>query len=219
MDFQNRVGSKFGGGGMASASSAEIDRKERLRRLAMETMDISKDPYFMRNNLGQFECKLCMTLHRSEANYMSHTQGKRHQEGLRRRAAEEMKVHNNINTHSLRIAAQAKKKNIIRIGKPGYRVSKTRDLATGQLGIEFEINYKDADEDIQPRHRFMSAYEQKIERPDKSYQYVVFACDPYENIAFKIPSLPIERDDDKFFTEWNDGEKRFYLKLNFELEK
>lgn len=30
-----------------------IDRRERLRRLALETIDLSKDPYFMRNHLGQ----------------------------------------------------------------------------------------------------------------------------------------------------------------------
>jgi hypothetical protein len=30
-----------------------IDRRERLRRLAMETIDLAKDPYFMRNHLGR----------------------------------------------------------------------------------------------------------------------------------------------------------------------
>jgi len=30
-----------------------IDRRERLRRLALETIDLSRDPYFMRNHLGQ----------------------------------------------------------------------------------------------------------------------------------------------------------------------
>lgn len=30
-----------------------IDRRERLRRLALETIDLAKDPYYMRNHLGQ----------------------------------------------------------------------------------------------------------------------------------------------------------------------
>ncbi len=47
MDFQNRVGSKFGGGGVMSESSANADRRERLRKLALETVDLNKDPYFM----------------------------------------------------------------------------------------------------------------------------------------------------------------------------
>ena len=40
IDYQNRAGNK--GAGIASASEAAIDRRERLRRLAMETIDISK---------------------------------------------------------------------------------------------------------------------------------------------------------------------------------
>ena len=42
MDFQNRVGSKFGGGGPASASESNRQRKERLMALAMETIDLAK---------------------------------------------------------------------------------------------------------------------------------------------------------------------------------
>lgn len=40
----------------------------------METIDLSKDPYFMRNHLGQYECRLCLTLHNNEGNYLAHTQ-------------------------------------------------------------------------------------------------------------------------------------------------
>jgi hypothetical protein len=35
-----------------------VDRRERLRRLAMETIDLAKDPYYMRNHLGQVSCGL-----------------------------------------------------------------------------------------------------------------------------------------------------------------
>lgn len=45
-----------------------------MRRLALETIDLSKDPYFMRNHLGQYECRLCLTLHNNEGNYLAHTQ-------------------------------------------------------------------------------------------------------------------------------------------------
>ena len=37
----------------------------------------------------------------------------------------------------------------------------------------------------------MSAYEQRIEPPDKSWQYLLFAAEPYETIAFKVWSLKI----------------------------
>ncbi len=39
---RNRVGSKFGGGGVAGASETNVDRRERLRKLALETIDLAK---------------------------------------------------------------------------------------------------------------------------------------------------------------------------------
>ena len=42
MDFQNRVGAKTGGGGVASWSESNRDRRERLRQLALETIDLNK---------------------------------------------------------------------------------------------------------------------------------------------------------------------------------
>jgi splicing factor 3A subunit 2 len=35
-------GGKAGGGGVASATNANVDRRERLRQLALETIDITK---------------------------------------------------------------------------------------------------------------------------------------------------------------------------------
>ena len=40
-----------------------------------------------------------------------------------------------------------------------------------------------------PRHRFMAAYEQKVEPPDRKWQYLLFAAEPYETIAFKVRLL------------------------------
>lgn len=40
----------------------------------------------------------------------------------------------------------------------------------------------------------MSPYEQKVEPTDRNYQYVVFAAEPYDNIAFKIPNIEIDMD-------------------------
>ena len=36
----------------------------------------------MQNHLGTFECKLCLTLHTNEGSYLTHTQGKKHQDNL-----------------------------------------------------------------------------------------------------------------------------------------
>jgi len=49
-----------------------------------------------------------------------------------------------------------------------------------------QIDYPEIAEGIRPRHRFMSAYEQHIEPPDRQWQYLLFAAEPYETIAFKV---------------------------------
>lgn len=61
----------------------------------------------------------------------------------------------------------------------------------------------------------MSAYEQKVETPDKNFQYLLFACDPYETIAFKIPNQPVDKKEGKFYTNWDAKSKKFVLTLFF----
>ena len=46
-------GSKTGSGRQSSESADNQQRRERLRKLALETIDLNKDPYFMRNHLGE----------------------------------------------------------------------------------------------------------------------------------------------------------------------
>jgi splicing factor 3A subunit 2 len=92
MDYQHRVGGKTGTAGPLSRSESNAERRERLRKLAMETIDLKNDPYFMRNHLGTYECRLCLTLHTHEASYLTHTQGRKHQTNLARRAAREAQL-------------------------------------------------------------------------------------------------------------------------------
>ena len=54
MDRHHRPGGKTGSGGVASHEDANVERRERLRKLMRETVDISKDPYFMRNHIGTY---------------------------------------------------------------------------------------------------------------------------------------------------------------------
>jgi hypothetical protein len=46
------------------------------------TLTALQDPYFMKNHLGSYECKLCLTLHTNEGSYLAHTQGKKHQDNV-----------------------------------------------------------------------------------------------------------------------------------------
>uniref|UniRef100_A0A0D9VS84 Matrin-type domain-containing protein n=1 Tax=Leersia perrieri TaxID=77586 RepID=A0A0D9VS84_9ORYZ len=205
-------GSKPGSGGAASAQNEAIDRRERLRRLALETIDLAKDPYFMRNHLGSYECKLCLTLHNNEGNYLAHTQGKRHQTNLAKRAAREAKDAPAQPQPNKRKFAPRKS---VKIGRPGYTVTKQYDPDTKQHSFLFEIGYPEIEENIKPRHRFMASYEQKVESWDKKYQYLLFAAEPYEIIGFKIPSAEIDKSADKFFNYWDPDKKQYILQLYF----
>jgi len=217
MDMQNRVGSKFGGGQQTEADGA-AGRKERLRQLALEQIDLAKDPYFMKNHLGTFECKLCLTLHTNEGSYLSHTQAKKHQTNLARRAKEEedslkaSMVPTSKNRNSGGNYGPAK---TVKIGRPGYAITKSVD-SLGAKCLSFEVRYPDITTGIVPRYRFMSAFEQRVEAPDKRYQYLLFAAEPYETIAFKIPNQQIDKREGRFVTSFTDG--KFTLTLFFVVE-
>ena len=64
-----------------------------------------------------------------------------------------------------------------------------------------QVEYPEIDEGEKPRHRFMSAFEQKKEASDKAYQYLLFAAEPYEVIAFKVPNMEVDRTA-RFFNNW-----------------
>jgi len=110
------------------------------------------------------------------------------------------------------------KRTVVKIGRPGYKYSKQKDPATGQYSLLFEISYPDIEAGLQPRHRFVSAFEQKQEAIDKNWQYLLFAAEPYETIAFKIPNKDIERSIDtepgkgKFYTNWDKDLKIFTVR-------
>ena len=220
IDRQNRVGSKFGGGGVSSSQQSERERKERLKQLALESIDLAKDPYLMRNHLGTYECKLCLTLHTNEANYLAHTQGKKHQQGLARRAHMEKLRAEKEGTALPQGPTTKTGPSVptpkVRIGRPAYQVFKSRDADTDQRCLSFELSFPEIEEDLQPRHRFMSAFEQRVESPpDRRYQYLLFAADPYETVAFKIPNEPVDKEPGRFVTHWNAEEKKFTLTLYF----
>ena len=215
-------GSKTGGGGVASADHEGLARRERLRQLALETNDLRKDPYLMRNHLGKYECKLCLTLHSNEGNYLAHTQGRRHQSNLARRAA--LDARTNASNNSGNASRQSRVRSqprvpALRIGRPGYQITKQRVQGTGQLSLLFQIRYPEIVPGLWPRHRFMSAFEQRVEKPDKRYQYLLFAAEPYETVAFKIPNRKIDKSEGKFYTNWDRDSNNFTLQLYFEQNK
>ncbi len=62
----------------------------------------------------------------------------------------------------------------------------------------------------------MSPFEQKVDLPpDKRYQYLIFAAEPYETISFKIPNLPIDKTEDRFTLNWDKETKILALTIYF----
>jgi splicing factor 3A subunit 2 len=220
MDYQNRAGSKFGGGGVASQSATNADRRERLRKLALQTIDISKDPFFFKNHVGGYECRLCLTAHQNDGSYLAHTQGRKHQTNLARRAARDQKEGRDREGMMPGMSQTVQvRKNQVKIGRPGYKITKTRDPLTRQQGLLFQLQYPVIGVGVSPRVRFMSAYEQKVEDPDKAYQYLLVAAEPYETCAFKLQAREIDRRDGNFWTWFDEDSKEFWIQVLFKTER
>merc|ERR1719187_3155509 len=168
----------------------------------------------MKNHLGSYECKLCLTLHNNEGSYLAHTQGKKHQTNLARRAAKEAKE---APAQPAPEKPRVEMKKFVKIGRPGYRVTKQREQDSGQQSLLFQVDYPEIADNITPRHRLMSAYEQKVEPPDRKWQYLLFAAEPYETIAFKVPSREVDKSEQRFWSHWNKETKEFFLQFSFKL--
>ncbi|KAK4230314.1 hypothetical protein QBC38DRAFT_469994 [Podospora fimiseda] len=52
--------------------------------LFLQRLGIGKDPDISKNDRGSVECRLCHTLHQSEASYLAHIHGKKHQKNILR---------------------------------------------------------------------------------------------------------------------------------------
>merc|ERR1712167_384860 len=76
---------------------------------------------------------------------------------------------------------------ITHVGRPGYRVTKQFDRNNNQRSLLFQIYYPVIESSTRPQYRLMSTFEQRKEPTNRKYQYVIFAADSYEIIAFKVP--------------------------------
>ncbi len=68
------------------------------------------------------------------------------------------------------------RKVFLKIGRPGYRVTKIRDPDTRKEGLLVLVHLPNIKDGVIPRRRFMSAWEQKKEPPNRAYQYLIVRC-------------------------------------------
>ena len=92
---------------------------------------------------------------------------------------------------------------------PGYRVIKQKDPDSGKKSLMFEVDLPQITDLVKPKYRIMSTYEQRKEEVDPRYQYLLVAGEPYETIAFKIPSRPIDFGQGKFFETWDTNTRKY----------
>lgn len=79
------------------------------------------------------------------------------------------------------------RKVFLKIGRPGYRVTKVRDPETRAEGMMVQVHLPQIKSGVQPRRRFMSAWEQKREPPNRAYQYLVVSF--FTGCSIKVVSL------------------------------
>jgi splicing factor 3A subunit 2 len=117
-------------------------------------------------------------------------------------------------------AQVAVRKNVVKIGRPGYKITKTRDPVTRQQGLLFQLQYPEISQDVEPKVRFMSAFEQKVDDPpDKNFQYMLVAAEPYETCGFKLQAREVDRTNDRYWTWWDSDLKEFWVQVMFKTER
>ncbi|KAG8838261.1 hypothetical protein FRB91_002864 [Serendipita sp. 411] len=117
------------------------------------------------------------------------------------------------------------RKIFIRIGRPGYRVTKIRDPEGSgpdgkrMEGLLVQVYLPQIKDGVIPRRRIMSGWEQKKDVLNRNYQYLIVAAEPYETIAFRIPARKIlEKDDygsEWTWSHWDKDTKQFSFQFMF----
>ena len=161
-------------------------------------------------------------MHQNDGSYLAHTQGRKHQTNLARRAAREQKEGRDANAAALGVGlgmGVQVRRNVVKIGRPGYKITKTRDPLTRQVGLLFQLLYPEIGTGVVPRVRFMSAFEQKVEEPEREYQYLLVAAEPYETCGFKLQAREVDRREGRFWTWFDEDAKEFWVQVAFKTER
>ncbi|KAL4314041.1 hypothetical protein AHAS_Ahas15G0045400 [Arachis hypogaea] len=96
-----------------------------------------------------------------------------------------------------------------------FSFAKQSGLVDKAKYLIFQIEYPEIEDLTKPSYRFISSYEQKVQPFDKIYQYLLFAVEPYEIIAFKAPRMKFDKFTLNFFLHYDPNLKMFTLQLYF----
>lgn len=224
--------------------------------MSAATTDASKNIYFGKNSLGQIICKLCDTQHRDDANFLIHTESKKHSDNLKiieikrsqRREEQEAKMRivkqdafdvrqqqlaqlsNGVLAVPPNSAAASIKPHHGSASTVGIPDAKFQVEEIGTNGMHSRLTFKiafplanttgsDSSPPSRPLHRWLNSFEQNVEPRDTSKQYLVFACEPYDSLAYSFPSsLNVAtadntdpKDIQRYFCRWNPVDKTYLL--------
>ncbi|AAS52671.1 AEL014Cp [Eremothecium gossypii ATCC 10895] len=218
MDYQNRAGSKKGGGGIASQSQQNVHRRKQVEDLlrggedvpytfqhdsadkADDEAKLKRNPYIYKNHSGKLVCKLCNTMHMSWSSVERHLGGKKHGLNLLRRGGSTAgadddalsKQDREFHTKVEEMRQQIKHNGVV----PKVQFTKVKDPETEHIGIAVRVDYKvegtaaSGDEEEPPCLRILSGLELPGAEDDDK-KYLVVAYEPFENIAIEIPDKEI----------------------------
>ena len=223
--------SKPGSGGVSSSEQYAIDRRSRLRALAADVGALRNDPYVMRNHLGAYECKLCLSVHTTEVSYLNHSTGRKHRTNLARRQSRLAQTARNAPSVKNTSASSAP---LPSVGRCGYKLIKQFDPETKCDSLLLQLNYPllaknrppslfvdpatsaliESVGTVQPRYAIVSTYQQRVEPPNADVQYIVVTCAPYDTVGIAIPNRPVKRS--KIMTDWNAADGIFMLQCQLE---
>ncbi len=65
----------------------------------------------------------------------------------------------------------------------------------------------------------MSAFSQRVEEPDKNFQYLCVAAEPYETCGFKIPARELDKREGRMFEFWDPDSKEYWVQVMFMTER
>ncbi|XDT05603.1 Pre-mRNA-splicing factor SF3a complex subunit 2 (Prp11) [Nakaseomyces glabratus] len=217
MDFQNRAGSKKGGGGIASDSQINQQRRRQVEELLQQgenikytfqdnegekddtaTKKVQSNPYIYKNHSGKLVCKLCNTMHMSWSSVERHLGGKKHGMNVIRRGEldeirhEKQQATKPVDTFEMKVEARRKTINTIEGLVPTCHSTEVID-EKGNKGIAVMLEFEESDKtaDIlnadRPYARIVSGLELNTSA-QKDKRFLVVAYEPYQNVAIEIPN-------------------------------
>jgi splicing factor 3A subunit 2 len=179
----------------------------------MQSGRAKQNEWYSKNHMGRIVCKLCTTEHRDEANFLTHIDARRHTLNLEkiakakeiyereRDATQRLRQMSAHDSHAAAMAGLsggagitatsglASSSKLPTVGRPVVK-GPLFEQQNGVCKVFFEVHYPLASSDglSRPMHKWMSAREQSVETLDDSVIYLVFACNPYDSIAYTFPA-------------------------------